>query len=184
MTAMTALRSVSKTLTLAATLITLQAGVAPLAAQNGSTDWIDADPDGKTVTLDIVAGLTGDLAHWNFNGYTKGTATLTIPVGYDVVIEFRNDDPIVPHSLGVGEIQDPWPPMFQNLTPVFEGAVSSNPTSMTESTMPGESETIRFTTERVGAYAIICYIPAHAFTGMWMRLNVVADGDVSFDPGT
>lgn len=72
--------------------------------------------------------------------------------------------------------------MFGEPTPVFAGAMSSNPGSMTDSTMPGESETVTFMAERPGTYALVCYIPAQAATGMWITLEVTPDGDVSFDP--
>ncbi len=164
----------------------IQLSALPLVAQNGSSagaDWIDVDPSARQVTLDIVAGMTEDNFRWNFNGYAKGAATLTIPVGYRVVIEFRNDDPAVPHSIGIGEIQTPFPAMFDGPTPVFVGGMSSNPTSMTDSTLPGQSETVTFTAEQAGTYALVCYIPAHALTGMWITVKVSSSGGVSFDPG-
>ena len=149
----------------------------------GGADWIHVDEAARQVKLDIVAGMTEDNFRWNFNGFAKGGATITVPVGYKVVIEFRNDDPNVPHSIGVGEIQDPFPPMFTDPVPVFAGGISANPTSMTDATMPGESETLAFTAEKEGTYALLCYIPAHAATGMWITLRVAPGGAVSFDPG-
>ncbi|MFV1986901.1 MAG: sulfocyanin-like copper-binding protein [Gemmatimonadota bacterium] len=159
-------------------------GVAPLAAQDGDgADWIQVDTSAREVKLDIVAGLTSENFSWNFNGYFGGGATLTVPVGYRVVIDFRNDDKAVPHSIGVSEIQTPFPPLLTDLTPVFTGAISEDPTSMTDSTMPGESETVIFTADKAGTYALLCYIPAHAATGMWITLEVSTGDAVSFDPG-
>jgi len=101
--------------------------------------------------------------------------------GYAVDVAHDGVD-AVPHSIGVGEIQTPFPVMFGEPTPVFAGAMSSNPGSMTDSTMPGESETVTFMAERPGTYALVCYIPAHAATGIWITLEVTPDGEVSFDP--
>ena len=58
----------------------------------------------------------------------------------------------------------------------FEGAISANPTSMTESTMPGEQEQITFIASTAGEYTVACFIPGHAATGMWIYFNVSADG--------
>lgn len=162
-------------------------GATGLAAQSVSdpgADWIRVDRVAREVRLDIVAGMTEDNFRWNFNGYAKGAATLTVPVGYRIVIDFHNADLAVAHSIGVGEIQTPFPPMFDQPTPVFTGGMSANPTSMTDSTMPGESETVAFTAERPGTFGLICYIPAHALTGMWITLEVSTNEHVRFDPGS
>lgn len=161
------------------------AATAVFAQANGGVgaDWITVDEAQRIVTLDIVAGMTEDNVRWNFNGFFKGTGKLTIPSGYRVIIEFSNADPSVPHSIGVGAVQDPFPPMFSDPQPLFEGAMSSNSTSMTDATMPGESETIEFALDRPGSFALICYVPAHAVTGMWIRLEVSDSGGVEFDPG-
>jgi len=165
-------------------LIAAPLNVSPLAAQDGADpDWIHVDSSAREVKLDIVAGMTDENFHWNFNGYFGGGATFTVPVGYRVVIDFRNADPAVPHSIGVGGIQTPFPPMLTDPTPVFAGGISENPTSMTDATMPGESETVTFTAERAGTYALLCYIPAHAATGMWITLKVNTGKAVSFDAG-
>ena len=97
-----------------------------------------------------------------------------------MVINFRNDDPNIAHSIGVDSGTGNFPATFQNPEPVFAGAMSSNATSMQEATQPGQSESISFTADRAGAYALICYIPAHAATGMWINFNVSARGGVGF----
>ena len=52
-------------------------------------------------TLDISAGSTDANNHWNFNGYFGGNATITVPEGYTVTINFTNNDPLTTHSIGV-----------------------------------------------------------------------------------
>jgi uncharacterized cupredoxin-like copper-binding protein len=47
---------------------------------------------------------------------------------------------------------------------------------MQEATQPGASESISFTADAAGAYTLVCYIPAHAATGMWINFTVSADG--------
>jgi len=148
------------------------------AAPAGLTtpDWFEVDHDANTVDIHLVAGSTGDNNYWNFQGYYGGRGGITVPEGYTVTITLENRDPNMAHSVGVGERQASWPGSFPTpVTPVFEGAVTENPTSMTESTMPGESESITFVAERAGDYALICYVVGHASAGMWMPFTVSAD---------
>ncbi len=152
---------------------------APAAATQGAMtmpDWMKVDNAAKTVTLDIAAGKTADNNHWNFNGYYKGDATITVPEGYKITINFKNDDPAMAHSLGVDSLYTNFPPSFTNPKPIFEGAITSNPTDLTKATQPGTSQTITFTASKAGNYAINCYIPAHALAGMWIHFDVSADG--------
>ena len=131
-----------------------------------------------TVTIDIVAGQTDANNHWNFNGHSKGDATIVVPEGYTVTVNFRNDDPANVHSLAVIEHSGSFPAMFNEVSPVFAGAATSNATSMTEATAAGGgTETITFTADAAGEYAMACLIPAHAVTGMWMGFDVSASGE-------
>lgn len=139
-------------------------------------DWMQVDREAGTVSLEIVAGETDVNNSWNFNGLTRGEADIVVPEGFEVRITFRNGDSASPHSLGIAELQDPWPATFADPSPVFEGAITSNPTSMTDATPPGESEEIAFTADAAGEYAVVCYLPGHALTGMWTYFVVSAEG--------
>jgi FtsP/CotA-like multicopper oxidase with cupredoxin domain len=136
-------------------------------------DWYRMD--GNTVTLDITAGATPDQNYWNFNGFLGGRGSITVPAGSRVVINFQNDDPNMAHSVGIEEYRDSWIGIIE-VGPVFEGAVSSNPGSLTEATLPGESEVIEFDASTPGTYAMVCYIPGHAQIGMWVTFIVSEDG--------
>ncbi len=149
-----------------------QATDAPSAA-----DWFIVDEDAQTVTINLVAGSTSDNNYWNYNGLYGGRGAITVPEGFDVTINFENRDPAMAHSVGVGERQAQYPQNFSDPQPVFAGAMSSNPTSMTDSTMPNQSETLTFTADRAGEFALICYVSGHAATGMWIPFTVSADGD-------
>ncbi len=141
-------------------------------------DWMSVDADAQTVTIELVAGLTADNNRWNFNGYANGSGNIVVPAGYTVTINFRNDDPVTYHSVAVLEGSGGWPVTFDDVSPVFDGAMTSNPTSMTESTAPGGgTETITFTASDAGEYSLVCLIPAHAATGMWMGFTVSAAGE-------
>jgi plastocyanin len=150
---------------------------APTApAPTGAADWITIDEAANTVTLDIVAGRDGTNNNWNFNGYANGGYTVTVPQGATVTINFTNNDANMGHSIGVSEKPaGPWP-ATPAPTPAFAGGISSNPTSMTDSTMNGETETITFTADRAGEFALICFVPGHATAGMWINLSVGGTG--------
>jgi hypothetical protein len=62
------------------------------AASLSVPDWMSVDEAGMTVTLEIVAGKDDSNNRWNFNGYSRGNGTIVVPAGYNVVINFRNDD--------------------------------------------------------------------------------------------
>jgi sulfocyanin len=151
----------------------------PAAAPGALTtpDWFQVDEGAGTVTIALTAGSTSDNNYWNFNGFHGGRGAIVVPEGFTVTLNFVNEDPNMAHSVGVGERLATWPTSFSQVTPVFDGAVTSNPTSMTESTLPGQSESISFTASTAGEYALICYVVGHAATGMWMPFNVSAEGE-------
>jgi FtsP/CotA-like multicopper oxidase with cupredoxin domain len=139
-------------------------------------DWYVVDNTARTVRLAITAGLTPDQNYWNYNGHTNGSLAITVPEGYRVSIDFVNRDPNMAHSLGISaETSNFMTPPQPN--PVFPGAISQNPTSMMDATMPGEREMIEFVAERAGNYSMVCYIPGHSAVGMWAYFNVSASGE-------
>jgi FtsP/CotA-like multicopper oxidase with cupredoxin domain len=150
----------------------------PAPAALTTPDWFQIDHDANAVDIHLVAGSTGDNNYWNFQGFYGGRGLIKVPEGYTVTITLENRDPNMGHSVGVGELMDRWPGSFQTpITPVFEGALTENPTSMTESTMPGESEAITFVADRSGEFALVCYVVGHASAGMWLPFTVSTDGE-------
>lgn len=141
-------------------------------------DWITVDEANQTATLEIVAAETSDnMNGWNFNGYYDGNATVVVPEGYEITINFENQDQVNPHSVGIDEQVGDYPANFSEVTPAFEGAVSEGAAQMGTSTQPGQSETFTFTASEAGDYAMVCYVPAHGNQGMWIRFRVSADGE-------
>ncbi len=140
-------------------------------------DWYSVDNAAQTVSITLTAGATPDNNYWNFNGYTSGEVALVVPEGYTVSITLVNDDPNMAHSVGVSsELANfTMPPTPE---PVFAGAISENPQSMVDATMPGETETITFTADAAGNYSLVCYIAGHSAVGMWLFFDVSADGEV------
>ncbi len=146
---------------------------APAApAGPAAMDWVTTDDAAKTVTVELIAGEDATNNNWNFNGHANGNATVTVPAGYTVTINFTNRDPNMAHSAGVvAKPAGPWS-ATPDVTPAFAGAMTSNPTSMTDATLNGESETITFTAETAGEYALACFVPGHATSGMWNNSTV------------
>ena len=139
-------------------------------------EWYQVDHDSKTVRLSVVAGETPDNNYWNFNGAIRGQLAITVPEGYEVTIELDNRDPNMAHSLGISSelVNFTVPPAPE---PVFAGAITENPQSMIDATMPGERETITFVADSAGTYSMVCYIAGHSAVGMWLFFNVSGDGD-------
>ncbi len=155
----------------------------PSNASSGPTgemtmpSWFEVDEANQTVNVTLTAGATSDANYWNFNGATNGNLAITVPEGFTVNLTLVNDDPNMAHSVGVEEEVGGFSAAPQP-SPAFDGAVTSNPTSMVDGTMPGEEETITFTADAAGNYSLVCYIPGHAATGMWVRFNVSSDGSM------
>ncbi|MFP3948480.1 MAG: sulfocyanin-like copper-binding protein [Gemmatimonadota bacterium] len=143
-------------------------------------EWMSHDEGAETLEMTLIAGETTENNAWNFNGYYGGEGEVFIPVGTEVTLTLENQDQNMAHSVGVGEERSNFPANFSNPTPVFEGAMTSNPTSLNEATLPGESETITFTVDEAGEYSLICYVPGHAAVGMYLHLTVTEDGQVGF----
>lgn len=138
--------------------------------------WYVVDNTARTVHLTLIAGETAVNNYWNYNGATNGSLAITVPEGYTVTIEQVNRDPNMAHSIGIL----PLPANFAmppQANPVFPGAISQNPTSMIDATMPGETESISFVASTAGNYGLVCLIPGHSAVGMWQYFNVSADGE-------
>ena len=141
-------------------------------------NWISVDNAARTVGITLAVGETDANNRWNFNGYATGEATVVVPVGYTVTVNFENRDPVHYHSVGVLAKAASYPAIFDDATPVFDGAITSNATSMTEATAPGGgTESITFVASAAGEYALVCPVPAHAVTGMWIGFEVSESGD-------
>jgi sulfocyanin len=148
---------------------------APPAGDMTVPEWYTVDNDAQTVHLTLIAGETNANNHWNYNGATNGDLAITVPEGYTVTIEQINRDPNMPHSIGILDLPENFM-MPPQPNPVFEGALTHDPTSMVSATMPGETESITFTAGEAGTYGLVCLIPGHAAVGMWLYFIVSEDG--------
>ena len=129
--------------------------------------WLAADTASKTAMFQLIAGLTGANGALNFNGFRDGELTLTVPLGWTVVMRFRNHDGMLPHSAEV--IEDTHPLPTQPVTPAFPRAV----TVRLAEGLPSEGrDDLRFIADKGGSYLIFCGVPGHGAAGMWIRLEV------------
>jgi plastocyanin len=136
-------------------------------AQAIDPSWLSVDAMSRTATFDLIAGLTGANGALNFNGFKDGGLTLTVPVGWTVVMHFRNHDGMLPHSAEV--IDDAHPLPLQPVTPAFPKAF----TLRLAEGIPSEGrDDLRFIADKGGSYLIFCGVPGHGASGMRIRLVV------------
>ena len=122
------------------------------------------DPTAKTVTLSLVAGATIDNQYYNFDGYDQGNATITVPAGWTVKVNFSNESGSS-HSVVIA-------PSPNVLTPVFVGAASPDPSVGLQA---GQAQSFQFVAQTPGSYVLACGIPGQASQdGMWVKFVVSA----------
>lgn len=156
----------------AVTLGLLSVGAGEAAAQSGQVQrvdpaWLRADTATQTAEFDLVAGLTGLNGALNFNGFRDGGLTLTVPLGWTVVLHFTNHDGDLPHSAEV--IPDARPLPLASAPPAFVRAFTIR---LEQGFEAGEGDDIRFVADKVGSFLIFCAVPGHGAAGMWIRLKV------------
>jgi sulfocyanin len=130
------------------------------AQSSGSSEFAKWDPETKTATLELVAGP------FNFNGATAGSSAFTVPGNANVVINFVNKDG-TPHSAEVISGEGPIP------NQATDPAIPRAYTNKVQEGLPQEaSDVMKFTVPGSGKYRIICGVPGHAVSGMWIWLTV------------
>ena len=149
------------------TLLCVLAGWAPAGnAQAAPSQWLSWDPAANTVTFALAAGAPGKSGPFNFNGYSTGAATLVVPAKSTVVMNFVNDD-YTPHSAVVFGDKGPLPNMGG------EAAIARAYTrDLTQGMPQGGKDRLRFTVPDSGTFRIICGVPGHAVSGMWIFMRV------------
>lgn len=135
-------------------------------------EFMSYDPAGKTVALKVLAGHGSVNGSLNFNGASNGSATITIPVGWTVAMNFKNEDAI-PHSAIMLPNKMPFPAQPQD--PAIPRAYTAD---VTGGLMTGKTDQTRFKASPAGQYLLACGVPGHAPSGMWIHFNVSADAKV------
>ena len=129
--------------------------------------WLQVDTVTKTATFQLVAGLTGLNGALNFNGFRDGELTLTVPLGWAVVMHFRNHDGMLPHSAEIIPATHPLP--TGPVAPAFPRAFTLR---LDQGLISEQTDDIRFIADKGGSYLIFCGVPGHGAAGMWVRFEV------------
>ena len=134
--------------------------------------WLRADTATKTAEFKLVGGLTSLNGGMNFDGFDKGGLTITVPLGWNVVIRFKNEDQNLPHSVEI--IPDTTALPLGPVPPAFDRATTGR---LEQGFTAGQGSEIRFVAGKGGSFLIFCAVPGHGAAGMWIRLRVVAGAD-------
>ena len=137
------------------------ANPAPKPAAEAAPDkGLSYDPATNTVTFELVAGP------FTFSGYRNGEATLLVPSKANLVINFVNKDG-TPHSAIVITGDGPIP------NSATDPAIPRAYTNKVLEGLPQEAtDVMRFPVPESGTYRILCGVPGHALSGMWIWLKV------------
>lgn len=139
------------------------------AAALDSTTFMTADAAAKKVTIQLYAAYNSQNGGMNFNGGSKGNQTITIPLGWSVHIAFENKDAI-PHSAII--LPDHMPLPLQPDNPAIARAYTKD---VTAGIPTGGTDTMDFTAQPAGNYLIVCGVPGHGPSGMYIKFVVSAD---------
>lgn len=133
--------------------------------------WYDTSR--KLARLRLVAAYTGANDGLNFNGGTAGDRTLVVPLGWRVNVTVANDDDALSHSALVARHEVPVPP--EPPPPAFAGAAIP---SLARGLPSGESEEMSFVASSTGQFMLVCGMPGHGESGMWIGFEVSASAAV------
>ena len=151
-----------------------------LIARTRVNDYLEYDRNSRTVYIDIVAtraaspdslSVAGDTL--SFNGSRTGRHSVTVPLGWNVVGQFVNRDPVHAHSAIVIEEVYPLPSVPppaafpQAFTRGVEDGLALN-----------ARDEVTFTADREGQFLIVCGVPGHAEGGQRMQLVVTSEVNV------
>jgi sulfocyanin len=139
----------------------------PVAIDPG---WLKWNAETKTATFALIAGAAAAASPFNFNRFTDGALTWTVPVGSTVVMNFVNEDG-VPHSAEI----IPGTGQMPNMSTAPNSAIPRAYTiKALEGMNQGEKDVMRFTAAAPGSYRIFCGVPGHGLSGMWIWFKIDA----------
>ncbi|HUR95080.1 MAG TPA: sulfocyanin-like copper-binding protein [Gemmatimonadales bacterium] len=137
-----------------------QASTGSPASAAADSQWVQWDPATKTVTFRLVAGP------FDWNGYKGGDATLTVPPASNNVMNFEQNDG-TPHSAEISTGTGPVPNSGGD--PAIPRAYTNK---VVEGLPQGAKDVMKFTAPDSGTFRLICGVPGHALSGMWIWFKV------------
>ena len=123
-------------------------------------DWLSYDAATNTVTFELIAGP------FTFNGHRDGGATLLVPSKATIVLNFVNKDG-TPHSAIVISGGGPIPN-----SPTDPAIPRAYTNKVLEGLAQEAKDVMRFPVPETGTYRIVCGVPGHGLSGMWIWLKV------------
>jgi alcohol dehydrogenase (cytochrome c) len=149
-----------------------------LASYKQVSPGVYVDAAKKAIVMKAVAAKTTSNNGFNFNGYSKGKATLTVPLGWTVTQEFSNNS-AVPHSLAVTKNNKGKP----NVLTSGLGAPIETPKAEA-GVRKGVKQLISFAVTQPGTYYIVCLVPGHLQAGMYIDMVVSKTAKTASFKGT
>ena len=136
-------------------------GAGPAPTPSAPMDqWLSYDAATNTVTFELIAGP------FTFNGHRGGGATLLVPSKATIVMNFVNKDG-TPHSAIVISGHGPIPNSPSD--PAIPRAYTNK---VLEGMAQEAKDVMRFPVSESGIYRIVCGVPGHGLSGMWIWLKV------------
>ena len=139
------------------------------SAVRDTTTFMTVDAAAKKVSLRLYAAYGSENGGMNFNGGSRSNQTITIPLGWTVHIDFQNKDAI-PHSAIL--LPDHMPLPMQPDNPAIARAYTKD---VTAGIPTDGTDTMDFTAQPAGNYLIVCGVPGHGPSGMYIKFVVSAD---------
>ena len=155
----------------AATAHRTTARAAPPPAALDSSTFMTVDAAAKKVTIQLYAAYNSQNGGMNFNGGSTGNQTITVPLGWSVHIAFQNKDAI-PHSAII--LADHMPLPLQPDNPAIARAYTRD---VTAGIPTDGTDTMDFTAQPAGNYLIVCGVPGHGPSGMYIKFVVSGEAN-------
>lgn len=146
-----------------------------LAQEPVTPSWMTSE--GEKVAMDVVAGFNPNNNNWNFNGYYEGSATVVVPEGWRVEIDFTTRDANYPHSLVVIDdtgSPDALPESAGREQVAISRAYSKSPI---EGILGNDEDRVAFKASPAGDYLWFCGVHGHGLAGMWIYFKISAEAD-------
>lgn len=135
---------------------------ASLEQQGWKPEWMVVDSENKFVSFIIIGGYDGSNGTYNFNGFSEGELTITVPLDWKVEMRYTTRSAYKPHSAGITLPTDPMPQ--EGGTLAFAGAATNQ---FIRGIHANNSSTFTFVAKKTGRYWLFCGVSGHGKGGMW-----------------